>query len=167
MRGLPWSSPAIERAGRPTPGIFAAAGSTWATSSASDGSFDFVDRSKLRLIKSGRREHLSGRTRSSRRSTRQRRRGGQLKKDRSGAKFPLAFVSRKDETLDSTTIDAILQSTQEPRRAKSIHRVRRLPRSTTGKIQRHEMERWLRNQDVVSRREHRTRRTGSGTINLL
>jgi acyl-CoA synthetase (AMP-forming)/AMP-acid ligase II len=60
---------------------------------------------------------------------------------------PVAVVARGDETLTSTELlDRCRAELAGYKRPKEIHFVafEQLPRSTTGKIQRHEVEAWLR-----------------------
>ncbi len=134
---------------RPMRGISAAAGSGWATCSAvnADGSFDFVDRAKY-MIKSGgeniypaeiERVLLSDPRITDAIVVR-------MRDDRWG-EVPVAFVSRADSELTSEEIETLCRKNLAGyKRPKAIHFIGfdEFPRSTTGKIMRHEMEARLR-----------------------
>jgi acyl-CoA synthetase (AMP-forming)/AMP-acid ligase II len=108
-----------------------------------DGSYDFVDRAKY-LIKSGgeniypaeiERVLLSDPRVSDAVVIR--------KRDAKWGEVPVAFISRRDEALCEADVEAVCrQSLAGYKRPKEVHFVRfeDFPRSTTGKILRHEME---------------------------
>jgi acyl-CoA synthetase (AMP-forming)/AMP-acid ligase II len=63
---------------------------------------------------------------------------------------PVAFVARRDSTLDAEALmQACRTSLAGYKRPKEIRfiGIDDFPRSTTGKIQRHEMEKWLARQN--------------------
>ncbi len=111
-----------------------------------DGSYDFVDRAKY-MIKSGgeniypaeiERVLLSDPRISDAVVVR--------KPDVKWGEVPIAFVSRLDETLNEADIDALCRkSLAGYKRPKAVHFIafEEFPRSTTGKILRHEMEKKL------------------------
>ncbi len=113
----------------------------------SDGSYDFVDRAKY-MIKSGgeniypaeiERVLLSDPRVSDAIVVR--------RKDERWGEVPVAFVSRNDESLSEADIEALCRRELAGyKRPKAVHFVRfeDFPRSTTGKILRHEMEAKLR-----------------------
>lgn len=108
-----------------------------------DGSYDFVDRAKY-MIKSGgeniypaeiERVLLSDPRVSDAAIVR-------MKDDKWG-EVPIAFISRKDDALTEADVEALCrQQLAGYKRPKQVHFVRfeDFPRSTTGKIQRHELE---------------------------
>lgn len=112
-----------------------------------DGSYDFVDRAKY-MIKSGgeniypaeiERVLLSDPRVSDAIVVRQ-------KDDRWG-EVPVAFISRKDDSLSENDVESLCRRELAGyKRPKAVHFIRfeDFPRSTTGKILRHEMERRLR-----------------------
>jgi fatty-acyl-CoA synthase len=66
--------------------------------------------------------------------------------DTTWGEVPVAFVARRDESLtEEDLISACRAKLAGYKRPKAIRfiGVEELPRSTTGKIQRHELERWL------------------------
>jgi acyl-CoA synthetase (AMP-forming)/AMP-acid ligase II len=109
----------------------------------SDGSYDFVDRAKY-MIKSGgeniypaeiERVLLADPRVSDAAIVR-------MKDDRWG-EVPIAFISRKDETLTEADVEALCRkSLAGYKRPKQVHFIpfEEFPRSTTGKIMRHEIE---------------------------
>jgi acyl-CoA synthetase (AMP-forming)/AMP-acid ligase II len=111
-----------------------------------DGTYDFVDRAKY-MIKSGgeniypaeiERVLLSDPRVSDAVVVRRR--------DAKWGEVPVAFVSRRDEHLSASDIEAVCrQSLAGYKRPKEVHflRFEDFPRSTTGKILRHEMEKKL------------------------
>ena len=111
-----------------------------------DGSYDFVDRAKY-MIKSGgeniypaeiERVLLSDPRVSDAVVVR--------KRDAKWGEVPVAFISRRDERLSETDIEAVCRkSLAGYKRPKEVHfmRFEDFPRSTTGKILRHEMEKKL------------------------
>jgi acyl-CoA synthetase (AMP-forming)/AMP-acid ligase II len=111
-----------------------------------DGSYDFVDRAKY-MIKSGgenvypaeiERVLLSDPRVSDAVVVR--------KFDAKWGEIPVAFISRRDDALNEADIEAACrQSLAGYKRPKEVHFVRfeDFPRSTTGKILRHEMEKKL------------------------
>ncbi len=67
--------------------------------------------------------------------------------DATWGEVPIAFVARRDETLtEADLMNACRTNLAGYKRPKAIHfiGIDALPRSTTGKIQRHELEKWLR-----------------------
>jgi acyl-CoA synthetase (AMP-forming)/AMP-acid ligase II len=69
------------------------------------------------------------------------------KPDAQWGEVPVAFVARSDETLSAEALLALCRAQLAGyKRPKEIHFVpfERFPRSTTGKVQRGEVERWLR-----------------------
>jgi acyl-CoA synthetase (AMP-forming)/AMP-acid ligase II len=111
-----------------------------------DGSYDFVDRAKY-MIKSGgeniypaeiERVLLSDPRVSDAVVVR--------KRDAKWGEVPVAFISRRDDALSETDIEAVCRkSLAGYKRPKEVHfmRFEDFPRSTTGKILRHEMEKKL------------------------
>jgi acyl-CoA synthetase (AMP-forming)/AMP-acid ligase II len=111
-----------------------------------DGSYDFVDRAKY-MIKSGgeniypaeiERVLLSDPRVSDAVVVRRR--------DAKWGEVPVAFISRRDEDLSAADIETVCrQSLAGYKRPKEVHflRFEDFPRSTTGKILRHEMEKKL------------------------
>jgi fatty-acyl-CoA synthase len=111
-----------------------------------DGSYDFVDRAKY-MIKSGgeniypaeiERVLLSDPRVSDAVVVR--------KRDAKWGEVPVAFVARRDDALSETDIEAVCRkSLAGYKRPKEVHFIRfeDFPRSTTGKILRHEMEKKL------------------------
>jgi fatty-acyl-CoA synthase len=111
-----------------------------------DGSYDFVDRAKY-MIKSGgenvypaeiERVLLSDPRVSDAVVIR--------KRDAKWGEVPIAFISRRDDALSEADVEALCRkSLAGYKRPKEVHFVRfeDFPRSTTGKILRHEMERKL------------------------
>jgi acyl-CoA synthetase (AMP-forming)/AMP-acid ligase II len=111
-----------------------------------DGSYDFVDRAKY-MIKSGgeniypaeiERVLLSDPRVSDAVVVR--------KRDAKWGEVPVAFVARRDDALSETDIEAVCRkSLAGYKRPKEVHfmRFEDFPRSTTGKILRHEMEKRL------------------------
>jgi acyl-CoA synthetase (AMP-forming)/AMP-acid ligase II len=66
--------------------------------------------------------------------------------DAKWGEIPVAFISRRDDALDEADIEMVcLKSLAGYKRPKEVHFVRfeDFPRSTTGKILRHEMEKKL------------------------
>jgi fatty-acyl-CoA synthase len=112
-----------------------------------DGSYDFVDRAKY-MIKSGgeniypaeiERVLLSDPRISDALVVR--------KRDEKWGEVPVAFISRKDESLGTADVEALCRrSLAGYKRPKEVYFISfdEFPRSTTGKIQRHEMEARLR-----------------------
>jgi fatty-acyl-CoA synthase len=108
-----------------------------------DGSYDFVDRAKY-MIKSGgeniypaeiERVLLSEPRISDAIVVR--------RKDERWGEVPVAFVSRNDDSLSEEEIEALCRKELAGyKRPKAVHFIRfeDFPRSTTGKILRHEME---------------------------
>jgi acyl-CoA synthetase (AMP-forming)/AMP-acid ligase II len=111
-----------------------------------DGSYDFVDRAKY-MIKSGgeniypaeiERVLLSDPRVSDAVVVR--------KRDARWGEVPVAFISRRDDALNESDIEAVCRkSLAGYKRPKEVHfmRFEDFPRSTTGKILRHEMEKKL------------------------
>ncbi|WP_428486547.1 class I adenylate-forming enzyme family protein [Rhodopila sp.] len=69
--------------------------------------------------------------------------------DATWGEVPVAFVARRDESLtEADLIEACRRDLARYKRPKDIRfiGVEHLPRSTTGKIQRHEVEKWLTRQ---------------------
>jgi acyl-CoA synthetase (AMP-forming)/AMP-acid ligase II len=111
-----------------------------------DGSYDFVDRAKY-MIKSGgeniypaeiERVLLSDPRVSDAVVIR--------KRDAKWGEIPIAFISRRDDALSEADVEAVCRkSLAGYKRPKEVHFVRfeDFPRSTTGKILRHEMEKKL------------------------
>lgn len=112
-----------------------------------DGSYDFVDRSKY-MIKSGGENIYPAEI--ERVLLADPRVSDAVVVKRSDAKWgevPVAFISRKDDTLDAATIEAMCKTALAGyKRPREVHFIafEDFPRSTTGKIQRHEMERRLK-----------------------
>jgi fatty-acyl-CoA synthase len=66
--------------------------------------------------------------------------------DATWGEVPVAFVARRDERLTEEDVIAICRANLAGyKRPKAVHFIAadELPRSTTGKIQRHELEKWL------------------------
>jgi acyl-CoA synthetase (AMP-forming)/AMP-acid ligase II len=72
--------------------------------------------------------------------------GGVRHADAIWGEVPVAFVARRVETLAVTDrLEACRRDLATYKRPKEIHFIKMddLPRSMTGKIQRHEVEKWL------------------------
>lgn len=68
------------------------------------------------------------------------------KRDPRWGEVPVAFVAVRDASLDAAAVDALCRAQLAGyKRPKEVHFVAldALPRSTTGKVQRHEVEKWL------------------------
>lgn len=112
-----------------------------------DGSYDFVDRSKYMIKSGGENIYPAEIERVLLADPRVSDAVVVKKTDAKWGEVPVAFVSRKDETLDAATIDEMCRSALAGyKRPREVHFIafEAFPRSTTGKIQRHEMERWLK-----------------------
>jgi fatty-acyl-CoA synthase len=68
------------------------------------------------------------------------------KQDTQWGEVPVAFISRTNEKLTEAEVEILcrtkLASYKRPKEVRFIE-LNQFPRSTTGKIQRHEMESWL------------------------
>ncbi len=111
-----------------------------------DGTFDFVDRSKY-MIKSGGENIYPAEIERVLLSDPRVSDAVVVKRaDPKWGEVPVAFISRRDDSLDAATIDAMCKAAlagyKRPREIRFIA-FEAFPRSTTGKIQRHEMEQWL------------------------
>jgi acyl-CoA synthetase (AMP-forming)/AMP-acid ligase II len=66
--------------------------------------------------------------------------------DPTWGEVPVAFVARRDQTLTEDDLAALCRASlagyKRPKQVRFV-RLEDLPRSTTGKIQRHEIEKWL------------------------
>ncbi len=68
------------------------------------------------------------------------------KRDARWGEVPVAFIAARDASLDAAAVDALCRAQLAGyKRPKEVHFVAldSLPRSTTGKVQRHEVEKWL------------------------
>ena len=135
---------------RSTPRTSAAAGSTWATCScaAPDGRLDFVDRAKYMIKSGGENIYPAEIERVLLADPRVARRGrGAQGPTRAGARcrsrWSRATTSARPPTSCTPAAAPSSPATSSPRRSASSPSTD-LPRSTTGKIQRHEVEAWLR-----------------------
>jgi acyl-CoA synthetase (AMP-forming)/AMP-acid ligase II len=112
-----------------------------------DGSYDFVDRAKY-MIKSGGENIYPAEI--ERVLLADARIGDAVvvrKSDPKWGEVPVAFVARADDTLTDTEVDALCRGALAGyKRPKAVHFIRfeDFPRSTTGKILRHEMEKLYR-----------------------
>jgi acyl-CoA synthetase (AMP-forming)/AMP-acid ligase II len=111
-----------------------------------DGSFDFVDRAKYMIKSGGENIYPAEIERVLLADPRIADAVVVRRKDPVWGEVPVAFVAAKDEALSATDIETIcrrgLASYKRPRDVRFIG-FDDFPRSTTGKIQRHEMERLL------------------------
>ena len=68
------------------------------------------------------------------------------KADKQWGEVPVAFIAKSDETLTEDEVETLCRDNlaryKRPKEAKFIS-LDEFPRSTTGKIQRHEIETWL------------------------
>ena len=112
-----------------------------------DGSLDFVDRAKY-MIKSGGENIYPAEIERILLSDRRISYAAVIKKaDDEWGEIPVAFISRNDKHLTTTDIELIcranLASNKRPKEVYFI-KLSEFPRSTTGKIQRHDLETWLK-----------------------
>jgi acyl-CoA synthetase (AMP-forming)/AMP-acid ligase II len=121
-----------------------------------DGKLDFVDRSKYMIKSGGENIYPAEIERVLLRETRVSDAVVVRRRDDRWGEVPVAFVARKDDALTS---DELLLLCREKlarfKQPKDIFFVpfEKLPRSTTGKIQRHEIEKWIEDKllaDIVT-----------------
>jgi acyl-CoA synthetase (AMP-forming)/AMP-acid ligase II len=111
-----------------------------------DGTLDFVDRVKYMIKSGGENVYPAEIERVLLAEARVADAVVVKRRDERWGEVPVAFVARKDTTL---TEDELLRQCRAGlagyKQPKAIHfvKVEALPRSTTGKIQRHEIEGWL------------------------
>lgn len=108
-----------------------------------DGTFDFVDRAKYMIKSGGENIYPAEIERVLLADPRIRDAVVVRKKDAKWGEVPVAFVARKDEDIDAAGIDALCRAELAGyKRPKEVVFVEYddLPRSTTGKILRHELE---------------------------
>jgi acyl-CoA synthetase (AMP-forming)/AMP-acid ligase II len=116
-----------------------------------DGTLDFVDRVKYMIKSGGENVYPAEIERVLLAEARVADAVVVKRRDERWGEVPVAFVARKDTTL---TEDELLRQCRAGlagyKQPKAIHfvKVEALPRSTTGKIQRHEIEGWLERGDV-------------------
>lgn len=111
-----------------------------------DGTYDFVDRSKYMIKSGGENVYPAEIERVLLADPRVSDAVVIRKADAKWGEVPVAFVSRKDDSLDAAAIEEMCRAALAGyKRPREVHFVdfEAFPRSTTGKIQRHEMERWL------------------------
>jgi fatty-acyl-CoA synthase len=112
-----------------------------------DGSYDFVDRAKYMIKSGGENIYPAEIERVLLADPRVSDAIVVRKHDDKWGEVPVAFVARKDDTLTATEIEALCRSSLAGyKRPKEVHFVGfdDFPRSTTGKILRHEMEQRLK-----------------------
>ncbi len=116
-----------------------------------DGKLDFVDRSKYMIKSGGENIYPAEIERICLKNTRVADAVVVRRQDDKWGEVPVAFVARKDDGLTREELlaqcRAQLAGFKQP---KDIFFVpfERLPRSTTGKIQRHEIEKWIENKTL-------------------
>jgi len=114
-----------------------------------DGTLDFVDRAKYLIKTGGENVYPAEIERVLLADTRVADAVVVRRKDSRWGEVPIAVVARKDESLDAETLLArCREQLAGYKQPKGVHFVAlaELPRSTTGKIQRHEVEAWLERQ---------------------
>lgn len=115
-----------------------------------DGTLDFVDRAKYLIKSGGENIYPAEIERVLLADARIADVAVVRKSDAQWGEIPVAFVARNDATLTVADVNALCRSNLASyKRPKEIHFVliEELPRSTTGKIQRHELEARLRRAD--------------------
>jgi acyl-CoA synthetase (AMP-forming)/AMP-acid ligase II len=108
-----------------------------------DGSYDFVDRAKYMIKSGGENIYPAEIERVLLSDPRIRDAVVVRKRDDKWGEVPVAFVARKDDALTESDIEALCRGALAGyKRPKQVHFIRfeEFPRSTTGKILRHEME---------------------------
>ncbi|ETR76897.1 AMP-dependent synthetase [Afipia sp. P52-10] len=111
-----------------------------------DNSFDFVDRAKYMIKSGGENVYPAEIERVLLADPRVADAVVVRKRDARWGEVPVAFVARLDAALSEADIEAMCRrELASYKRPKHVHFVafEDLPRSTTGKIQRHEVEKWL------------------------
>ena len=115
-----------------------------------DGSLDFVDRAKYLIKSGGENIYPAEIERVLLEDPRVADAVVVRRADEKWGEVPVAVVARTDETLDAETLEARcrerLAGYKRPKEIRFVA-LADLPRSTTGKIQRHEVEAWLARQD--------------------
>ena len=111
-----------------------------------DNTFDFVDRAKYMIKSGGENVYPAEIERVLLADPRVADAVVVRKRDATWGEVPVAFIARLDETLDVADIEAMCRRQLAGyKRPKDVRFVafEAFPRSTTGKIQRHEVEKWL------------------------
>ena len=112
-----------------------------------DGSYDFVDRAKYMIKSGGENIYPAEIERVLLADPRVADAAIVRKKDPKWGEVPVAFIAARDETLTAADIEALcrakLAGYKRPKEVRFIA-FEAFPRSTTGKIQRHAMEAWLK-----------------------
>ncbi len=120
-----------------------------------DGSYDFVDRAKYMIKSGGENIYPAEIERVLLADPRVSDAAVLRKRDERWGEVPVAFVSRKDESLSEKDVEALCRASLAGyKRPKEVHFIafEDFPRSTTGKILRHEMEaKMVANGDTRSR----------------
>jgi len=115
---------------------------------APDGGYEFVDRSKYMIKSGGENIYPAEIERVLLADVRVRDAVVIRKSDAKWGEVPVAFVARADEALDDAEVGELCRrSLAGYKRPKAVHFIRfeDFPRSTTGKILRHEMEKLYKN----------------------
>jgi fatty-acyl-CoA synthase len=111
-----------------------------------DNTFDFVDRAKYMIKSGGENVYPAEIERVLLADPRVADAVVVRRKDAKWGEVPVAFVARLDEALSAADIEAMcrreLASYKRPKEVRFVT-FEAFPRSTTGKIQRHEVEKWL------------------------
>jgi fatty-acyl-CoA synthase len=111
-----------------------------------DGSYDFVDRVKYMIKSGGENVYPAEIERVLLRDRRVREAVVVRRKDAKWGEVPVAFVTRDDESLSADALHAAcreeLAGFKQPKEIRFVP-FADFPRSTTGKVQRHEVEKWL------------------------
>ena len=111
-----------------------------------DGTYDFVDRAKYMIKSGGENIYPAEIERVLLADPRVADAVVVRKKDPAWGEVPVAFIARLDETLSGADIEALcrarLAGYKRPKEVRFVA-LEALPRSATGKIQRHEIEKWL------------------------
>jgi acyl-CoA synthetase (AMP-forming)/AMP-acid ligase II len=111
-----------------------------------EGSYDFVDRAKYMIKSGGENIYPAEIERVLLADPRVRDAVVVRKRDAKWGEIPVAFIARLDDALNAVEIETLCRrSLAGYKRPKEVHFVAfdDFPRSTTGKILRHEMEKWL------------------------
>ena len=120
-----------------------------------DGSYDFVDRAKYMIKSGGENIYPAEIERVLLADPRVSDAAVLRKRDERWGEVPVAYVSRKDESLSEKDVEALCRAALAGyKRPKEVHFIafEDFPRSTTGKILRHEMEaKMVANGDTKSR----------------
>jgi acyl-CoA synthetase (AMP-forming)/AMP-acid ligase II len=112
-----------------------------------DGSYDFVDRAKYMIKSGGENIYPAEIERVLLADPRVADAAIVRKKDAQWGEVPVAFIAARDAGLNEADIEALCRAKLAGyKRPKEVHfiKLEQFPRSTTGKIQRHAMEAWVK-----------------------